>query len=263
MSLQNKYSLFVFIISACFIFSEMNAQDHLRWQQKAEYKMEIDFDVEKHQLSGKQKLKYKNNSPDTLDRLFYHLFFNAFQPGSMMDMKSRTVQDPDPRVGDRISTLSENEIGFQKISSLKQNGEELTFDHVGTILEVKLKKPILPGKTVTLEMEFDAQVPIQIRRSGRDNSEGISYTMTQWYPKLCEYDYQGWHANPYVGREFHGVWASFDVKIKIDKKYVIGGTGRLQNAEKIGFGYQKDKSKDKKPKAFLKKKGMSFLATRV
>ena len=66
--------------------------------------------------------------------------------------------------------------------------------------------------------------------------------MTQWYPKMAEYDKDGWHSNPYVGREFHGVWGSFDVKITMDKKYVIGGTGYLQNPQEIGHGYE-DKSK--------------------
>jgi hypothetical protein len=88
-------------------------------------------------------------------------------------------------------------------------------------------------------MEFESQVPIQIRRSGRNNKEGIAYSMTQWYPKLAEYDHQGWHAYPYVAREFHGVWGDFDVAITLDPKFVIAGTGVLQNPEKIGHGYQR------------------------
>ena len=55
--------------------------------------------------------------------------------------------------------------------------------------------------------------------------------MTQWYPKMVEYDKDGWHPNPYIGREFHGVWGDFDVSITIDRDYVIGGTGYLQNPE--------------------------------
>jgi len=86
-------------------------------------------------------------------------------------------------------------------------------------------------------MAFSSQVPLQIRRSGRNNAESIDYSMAQWYPKLCEYDYQGWHANPYVGREFYGVWGDFDVTLNIDAKYMVGGTGYLQNAEQIGKGY--------------------------
>lgn len=218
-------------------FTSLEAQ---RWQQAVNYEMDIDFDVQSHQYIGKQKLTYTNNSPDELNRVFYHLYFNAFQPGSMMDVRSRTIKDPDSRVGDRISQLKPNEYGYQKINGLTQDGKKVNYEVVGTILEVVLASPIRPGASATFEMDFEAQVPSQIRRSGRDNKEGISYSMTQWYPKMCEYDYQGWHANPYVGREFHGIWGDFDVKISIDNSYVIGGTGYLQNAEQVGYGYQKE-----------------------
>lgn len=216
-----------------------------RWQQRASYNMDIDFDVAKHQFKGKQQLVYTNNSPDTLTKVFYHLYFNAFQPNSMMDVRSRHIADPDPRVGSRISELSPEEIGYQKVISLMQDDNKATYKMVGTILEVTLASPILPQSQTTLTMEFEGQVPKQIRRSGRDNKEGISYSMAQWYPKLSEYDYEGWHANPYIGREFHGVWGDFDVKINIDKDYVIGGTGYLQNPEQIGHGYDAGKKKVK------------------
>lgn len=215
-------------------------QANERWQQEANYTMEIDMDVETNRYQGKQTIEYTNNSPDELNQVFYHLYFNAFQPGSMMDVRSRTIKDPDRRVTDRISKLSEDEIGYQKIKSLKQNGKKVDFVVEGTILEVQLNKPIASGETITLEMEFEAQVPVQIRRTGRDNAEGVRYSMSQWYPKLSEYDYQGWHANPYIGREFYGVWGSFDVKISIDKDYLIGGTGYLQNPLEIGHGYEEE-----------------------
>ncbi len=214
-----------------------------RWQQRAEYTMEIDMNVKKHQYEGEQTLKYFNNSPDTLERVFYHLYFNAFQPGSMMDVRNLTLPDADRRVGDRISKLTEKEIGYIKPTKLTQDGRELNYEVVGTILEVELAKPILPGASTTFYMEWDAQVPLQIRRSGRDNKEGIAYSMAQWYPKLAEYDYQGWHANPYVGREFYHIWSDFDVKITIDKDYVVGGTGYLQNAAEIGYGYAAEPAK--------------------
>ena len=212
------------------------------WQQHAEYTMDIDFDTEKHQFKGEQEIVYTNNSEDTLRKVFYHLYYNAFQPGSMMDIRSRTINDPDRRVGDRIYKLKENEIGYHHINELKQGKVNLTHKITGTILEVELAKPLLPGKKTKLSMKFDSQVPIQVRRTGRDNKEDISYSMTQWYPKLAEYDKHGWHADPYVGREFHGVWGSFDVTIHLDSAFMIGGTGYLQNPQEIGHGYE-DKSK--------------------
>ncbi len=216
------------LLALLFTVTVLSAQPD-RWQQRIECTMNIDFDVEKHQFAGTQKIVYYNNSPDELNKVFYHLYFNAFQPGSMMDVQNKMLADADPRVASRISSLSESEIGYLKIKTLKQDGKNTKFEHSGTILEVTLEKPIAPNSSVTFEMEFDGQVPVQIRRSGRNNKEGVDYSMSQWYPKMCEYDYQGWHSNPYVGREFYGIWGDFDVTINIHKDWVVGATGYLQN----------------------------------
>lgn len=216
----------------------LNAQNNTSyWQQHVDYTMEIDMDVEKFQYQGTQELVYTNNSPDTLNRVFYHLYFNAFQPGSEMDVRSRTIADPDRRVMDRISKLAPEDQGYIKVKTLTQDGQSLDYKVAGTVLEVDLNTPILPGEKTSFHMTWDAQVPEQVRRSGKNSSEGVALSMTQWFPKMAEYDFQGWHAHPYIGREFHGVWGDFDVKITIDKDYTIGGTGYLQNPEEIGHGY--------------------------
>ncbi|WP_189629537.1 M1 family metallopeptidase [Roseivirga thermotolerans] len=249
-------------VSVAFAQKKADRKDHERWQQYAKYYMEIDMDVNTNRFTGVQKLEYTNNSPDELDKVFYHLYFNAFQPGSMMDVRSRTIDDPDRRVGDRISKLSDDEIGYQKILSLKQNGKDVTYKVEGTVLEVSLNEPIKPGQKVTFDMNFEGQVPVQIRRTGRDNAEGVRYTMTQWFPKLAEYDYQGWHADEYIGREFYGVWGDFEVKISIDKDYVVGGTGYLQNPLEIGHGYE-DKGQTVKQKVKNGKLTWHFVAPNV
>lgn len=226
------------IIAACHLNIFQAFCQPERWQQHVQYAMQIDMDVAKHQYHGAQNLSYTNNSPDTLKKIFYHLYFNAFQPNSMMDVRSRTIEDADPRVGSRIQTLKAEEQGWIKVQNLSMDGQPLKFETIGTILEVSLLKPILPNSTVDLHMDWDAQVPIQIRRSGRDNREGVAYSMAQWYPKLCEYDYQGWHSNPYIGREFYGVWGDFDVQISIDKNYVVAAGGILTNPQEVGYGYE-------------------------
>ena len=218
------------------------------WQQKVAYTMEVTMDHENHQFTGSQKLVYTNNSPDVLDKVYYHLYFNAFQPGSMMDVRSRNISDPDKRVGDRIVALEESEIGYHKIETLTQDGQALDFEVVGTVVKVMLKSPIQPGAASTFEMTFNSQVPIQIRRSGRNNKEGIDYTMTQWFPKMAEYDRYGWHPDQYIGREFIAPYGSFDVTINIHKDFTIGGTGNLQNAEELGYGYFDGKVKKQKGK---------------
>ena len=242
-----KNLLFIFI--SCFGFAQNNPNPGY-WQQHVDYKMDVKMDVKKFQYTGKQEIIYTNNSNDTLHKVYYHLYNNAFQPGSEMDARLQAISDPDKRMvktfkkegkdvkESRISTLKPNEIGYLNIANFKQDGVSATTKVVGTILEVTLAKAILPKQKTTLTLDFEGQVPLQIRRSGRISEEGVALSMTQWYPKLCEYDFEGWHANPYIGREFHGVWGNFDVKITIDKAYTIGGTGYLQNKNEIGHGYQ-------------------------
>ena len=231
--------LFLLLVFVQFSFSQNY------WQQHVEYYMDIDMNVSDFTFSGEQKLIYTNNSPDTINKVYYHLFFNAFRPGSQMDIRSRTIQDPDSRVGNRIFELSPEDYGLLNVASLKQNGKEISFETKETILLARLEKPLLPGKKTELSMVFNGQVPLQIRRSGKMNKEGVHLTMTQWFPKLSEYDFEGWHPNPYIGREFHGVWGDYSVNITIDKNYVIGGTGYLKNANEIGHGYS---SKNKRSK---------------
>ena len=210
------------------------------WQQHVDYKMDINMDVSDFTFNGEQELVYTNNSPDTINKVYYHLFFNAFQPGSQMDVRSRTIRDPDRRVGSRIFELEEKDYGILDVVSLKQDGKKIVFEQKETVLLARLNSPLLPGEKTTLSMVFDGQVPLQIRRSGKLNKEGVDLTMTQWFPKLSEYDEEGWHPNPYIGREFHGVWGDYTVNITIDKNYVVGGTGYLQNADEIGHGYSND-----------------------
>ena len=97
--------LFFTIISIHLLYGQEIFAQSQRWQQSVNYQMDIVMDVKTNQYTGKQTIAYGNNSPDTLNQLFFHLYYNAFQPNSMMDVRSRSISDPDRRVGDRISKL--------------------------------------------------------------------------------------------------------------------------------------------------------------
>lgn len=249
--MKKKIVIFL-LMTTCFLQAQNNTN---YWQQHVDYTMEVDMNVENFQYTGTQELIYTNNSPDTLNRVFYHLYFNAFQPESEMNARLESVADPDrrmvenlgtqedPKIVSRITGLEESQIGYLKVISLSQDGKDLDYELAGTVLEVELAQPILPGEKTTFNMQFEGQVPEQIRRSGRNSSEGVALSMSQWYPKLAEYDFQGWHADAYIAREFHGVWGDFDVKITIDKDYILGSTGYLQNPQEIGYNYEKEGTK--------------------
>jgi hypothetical protein len=237
---------FSLTLGLLFCFNLLSAQ---YWQQKVDYTMSVELDAKTANYSGFQKLVYTNNSPEKLSKVFYHLYFNAFQPGSDMAVRLKNGADKNGRFKVNIDSLNSNQSGFLKVSSLKQNGKKTKIIESGTILEVTLNEPLLPGTSTVLELEFAGHVPDLIRRAGKNSKEGVAFSMAQWYPKLCEYDVDGWNTDPYTGREFHGVWGDFDVKISLDKDFIVGGSGYLQNADEIGKGYSgRKKSKSKKGK---------------
>ena len=239
-----KKTLLTFIFS---LFTLMLSAQY--WQQKVDYKMTVDLDPSTAQYKGTQKLVYTNNSPETLHKVFYHLYFNAFQPDSEMAIRLKNSADRNRRFKVDLDSLSAQQQGFLKVNNLLQDGKEVSLVDAETILEVLLNKPLAPGESTVFDLEFEGQVPDVVRRAGKNSSEGVAFSMAQWYPKMAEYDREGWNTDPYIGREFHGVWGDFDVKITLDKDYTVAASGYLQNAEDIGKGYSdRKRAKSKKGK---------------
>jgi hypothetical protein len=235
----NKVTALLCLLLATVIVS--NAQSD-RWQQHINYTIKAGLNVNNSIINGTEEIVYDNNSTDTLKKVYFHLYWNAFQPNSAMDIRSRelgkntmtnrrgdVVKDWDARVTDRIQNLKPEEIGYQRVSQITIAGKAQKLVAHETILEVQLTQPIAPKTSVKMSLAFEAQVPKQIRRSGRDNAEGVRYSMSQWYPKMVEYDYQGWNTNPYIAREFYGVWGNYDVTLQLDQSYMVAATGVLQN----------------------------------
>ena len=219
------------------------------WQQAVDYTIEVEMDHETAQYNGTETVVYTNNSPETLHKVFFHLYYNAFQPGSEMAIRLKNAADKNRRFKVDIDSLTPQQQGYLKVSGLTQDGIALTPEESETILEVPLARALAPGESTTFNLSFNGQVPDVIRRAGKNSKEGIAFSMAQWYPKMAEYDYEGWNADPYTGREFHGVWGDFDDKITLDKSFTVAASGYLQNADDIGRGYSdRKKAKTKKGK---------------
>jgi hypothetical protein len=218
-------------------FLVISQESSWRWQQEVDYTMVIDVNVENYTYKGTQNLVFTNNSPDDLDRVFYHLYFNAFKPGTDLEQNSRYSSDDSRSMSKKLLSMPKEDWGDVQIKWLLQDGKPVSFKIEETILEVSLDKPIGSGESSVLEMEFFIQTPAMVRRSGKNSEDNVAFSMSQWYPKLCQYDDEGWHANPYIGREFYGIWGNFDVTINIDKDYTVAGSGYLQDPELVGHGY--------------------------
>ena len=241
------------------ILSSLSVARAQYWQQKVDYTMEVTLDTETARYNGTQKLIYTNNSPETHHKVFYHLYYNAFQPGSEMAIRLKNAADKNRRFKVDIDSLTIEQLGFLRVKNLTQNGTLVQTEEAETILEVTLNEPLLPGESTILELNFEGQVPNVVRRAGKNSAEGVALSMAQWYPKMAEYDVEGWNTDPYTGREFHGVWGDFDVKITLNKDFTVAASGYLQNADEIGKGY----SERKRPKSKKSLVTWHFIAPEV
>lgn len=189
-----------------------------------------------YNYSGTGTTRFTNNSSDTLYQLFYHAYFNAFQPTSAMAAYAR--QNGDNALYTRLMALDEHQRGALDIDSCSVNNQPATATRTGTIIRLDLPHPLAPGDSARVHFSFSGRIPWLSRRAGRNNVQGIRYSMAQWYPKLCQYDGSGWHNNQYVSKEFYGVFGRYDVRITLPARYIVGATGELQNPNDVGHGYQ-------------------------
>ncbi|MCB0710845.1 MAG: M1 family metallopeptidase [Ignavibacteriae bacterium] len=203
------------------------------WQQRVHYQMEVHLEARTHSYRGTQRLTYVNNSPDTIETVYYHLFYNAFTPGSGMDRRDKSL----PESWKSIDKLTPDQRGNVEVRSLTQKGTPLQWSVYETILTADLAQPLLPGDSTEFVMEWKSVIPLLKRRGGWNSPEGIEFSMSQWYPKLAEYDRNGWHPDEYVEREFYGVFGTFDVEITLPANYVVGGTGIVTNPSEVKCGY--------------------------
>ncbi len=227
-----RYSVFFAVLLFPFL---LFAQPSDYWQQHVSYTISGTLIDSIHSFDGKLSVVYTNNSPDTLREVYFHLYANAFQPGSMMHVRAKAMNDLG--LVNRFEHYKRSDWGEYKIPDVDVGGASVRPLIAGTIMKVDLPKPLAPKSSVKLSMSFFEQIPLQTRRSGWMNGDGIKYSMCQWYPKICEYDREGWHHQEYVSREFYGVWGEFDVTVNVPGYFCVGATGQCQNPTEVGWGY--------------------------
>ncbi|MEP7235640.1 MAG: M1 family metallopeptidase, partial [Ignavibacteriota bacterium] len=244
----------------CFILlfvSQAFAQASDYWQQHVSYTISGTLIDSIHSFDGDLSVVYTNNSPDTLHEIYFHLYYNAFQPGSMMHERSKELNDRG--VADKIDHYKRSDWGEQRIGGINQiylglgsrpQNNPAKFEISGTIMKVTLSRALFPHDSIDLAMSFFVQIPPLTRRGGWMNDAGIKYSMSQWYPKICEYDREGWHHQEYIAREFYGVWGEFDVTMNVPARFCIGSTGQCQNPEVVGWGYDQIARGVKKGKVY-------------
>ncbi len=226
------------------------------WQQRADYLIQATLNDSTNTIAGQVQFTYFNNSPFALEKLYFHLYANAFQPQSYLDKKERAEGNY------WLAGIQEKDAAFCHIQTLKDtSGQTISFREDNTILTANLNAPLHPGEKMNLEMNFTTQFS---NASYRMKSRNGQFVITQWYPKICVYDdHGGWHLDQHFGHEFYGEFGTFDVEITLAADFVVGATGILTNQnevlpdsllEKLDIKKFKEKSPDLKKMALAKAK---------
>lgn len=193
------------------------------WQQDVEYRIDAELDPATASLQGAEVVVYTNNSPDTLGRVLMHLHQNAFSEGVQ---RVRRV----PITGG----VTLQRVAVDDVAARAAAGARPSFRVDGTLLWIELARPLLPGRSVELQVDWQFRVPpAGAPRTGHDDRE--AYVIAQWYPQVAVYDdLRGWHDTPYwTNGEFYLEYASFDVSLTLPEGWLVSATGELSNAADV------------------------------
>ena len=218
------------------------------FQQDVSYQIEVKLDDKKHILHGYENLTYKNNSAQTLDVIYMHVWPNAYK-----NKHTALAQQLKRNEGDKIAKADPQDLGYIDSLDFKVNGQAIKWAYSEAhqdIVVLQLNEGLKPGASISISTPFKVQIPSgSLSRLGHI---GQSYQITQWYPKPAVYDQNGWNAMPYLNQgEFYSEFGNFDVKITVSANYVVGDPGELQTASEIAFLTDKVNESKKKLEKLL------------
>ena len=201
------------------------------WQQDVNYKIKARLNEKTDIISATEELTYYNNSPDTLSFVFFHLYQNAFQPGSYFD-KMTKENGVTPKYG-----IYEAQKKNTEILELLPDGIALKKEEDNTIVKVYLTKPLLPNDSVTFSIAFNSYFDSGTQRRRMKMFKTFGYKHfdgVHWYPRICVYDRKfGWETDQHMEKEFYGDFGSFDVELNMANDLIVEATGELQNQNQV------------------------------
>ena len=190
------------------------------WQNTAHYTIDVSFSPATRIVAGTEEIVYTNNSPDTLDEIWFKLYPNYYEKGAQRDTR---IKKSDVSDGVKIQSL--------KVNNTESNTDSLNI--FGTNMRMNVPA-LLPQQQIKLNIQFSYVLNLTShQRTGMvdDSSAFIAY----FFPRIAVYDdIDGWNKIPYTGtQEFYNDFCDFDVNISVPKNYIVCATGDLVNGQQV------------------------------
>ena len=243
-----KLYVLAFMLISCL---SANAQ-RVYWQQDLRYDIKASLDDKERSITGFETIVYKNNSPSTLDFIWFHLWANAYKDKSTALIQQLTNDES------RSKKMKDYGTGYIDGLDFKVNGKTAKTEAHPTaqyidILKVLLNEPLKPGDSVTITTPFKVVLPPYFSRSGYADGE---FMACQWYPKPAVFDKNGWNEFPYLDMgEFYSEYGTYKVSVTVPAQYIVSATGSLQTAGELqlykSIGAANLADRDSKPKSYV------------
>lgn len=226
---QNEYVDFRSVTNPLYWKNKKPFADY--WQQDVHYNIKAELNDSTDIVTGHEQLTYWNNSPKELYYVYFHLYSNAQAKGSYLsdlyENNNYTLHYGKYRAQGLGTTVDDISI----------NGTALKTELDNTVMKVYLTKPILPGESVTFDVNFKTYFDREVIRNRMKlfNSFGYKhYDLVHWYPRISVYDRKfGWDTYQHMDHEFYGDFGSFHVELTFPNNYVMDGTGVLTNESEV------------------------------
>ena len=206
------------------------------WQQKVDYKIDAVLDTTNHRIYGKERITYKNNSPDALAYIWVQLDQNVVSRAHSRTYKtSRALPDQIPAQARQFLQIDEFDGGnnITRVQVVDATGklQNTTYRINGTVMRVNLLQPLVSGGTVAFDIDWNYNIPNEGRTAKERTKYGWQYVNAQWHPRVSVYDdVNGWQTDQFMGRgEFYLDFGNFDVSLTVPWDHILDATGALQN----------------------------------
>ncbi|HXB13126.1 MAG TPA: M1 family peptidase, partial [Bacteroidia bacterium] len=208
------------------------------WQQDTYYKILASLNDSADIVDGDESLTYWNNSPDTLNQVFFHLYSNAQNKHSYYTSLSYNNGDH-PKFG-----KYEKQDSGCAVKSISIDNTPLRTELDNTVMKAFLNKPLFPGQSITFHIRFRTYFDPGGNRnrmkmfiawqSKKKDTVYKQYDVVHWYPRICVYDTKfGWDVEQHLAHEFYGDFGCYDIAFTLPNNYIVGATGNLVNEKEM------------------------------
>ena len=204
----------------------------------ANYRMDVKLNPQTNVVSGWEILEWKNTTGRAQQSFPFHLYHNAWK-----NNRSTYVRENNYQFG--RTDMKEEDLGYTNVGSVRliEGTTEIdissTFEYIQpddgnrddqTVFQITTPKPVPPGGTMKLKIEFETKQPIPLRRTGTLRNY---HFVVQWFPKIGVWWNNAWSCHQFhYNTEFFSDYGVYDVTITVPSSYILGATGGFPREER-------------------------------